>query len=703
MNETASREILLTKVAIAFTSVAAGMLALDLCAVLMSHHQQGNVAGAVLQGVFILIIAILQFGVFVYLLTRLQQLRRHADYRRPPIDLLEGLYETHAPRLAVLVPSYKEDPRVVRRTLLSAALLDYPNHRVTLLIDDPPRPSDWEDTKLLAETRLLASKLDALLRSLERPFKAAKLAFDLRLVQSGAADLGHELVLLADLYGLAATRVHQLAAETPEMDHEDRYFRREILGALAKSHHERAAELRKAAADPRHPARCLSRVRREFHRLSRLFAARVDDFERKRFASLSHEPNKAMNLNSYLGLMGRTLSARNSPVGTCLADAEPGESSFAVPDADYVITLDADSILAPGYALELIHFMERPENTRVSVVQTPYSAFPQALSALERIAGATTDIQYLVHQGFTGFNATFWVGANALLRKAALEDIAAVTWETGHPVHRFIQDRTVIEDTESSVDLVCRDWSLHNYPTRLAWSATPPDFGALLIQRRRWANGGLIILPKFLRYIFRSAPVPHRLGHAAMGLHYLTSLATVNVGILALLAPAFNESMRAHWLPAALVPYFLLYARDLARIGYRAADVLNVYALTVLLIPVHLGGVVKSLQQILTGRRSPFGRTPKIRNRTATPALYLAAVYGLAALSAVIFIEDVVAGRSVHAAFAFTNLGFLLYGLWRFIGIAETVEDVREALAGLRTGGEAHQSAPTSVEHAASD
>jgi cellulose synthase/poly-beta-1,6-N-acetylglucosamine synthase-like glycosyltransferase len=55
-------------------------------------------------------------------------------------------------------------------------------------------------------------------------------------------------------------------------------------------------------------------------------------------------------------------------------------------------------------------------------------------------------------------------------------------------VRRYIQDRTVIEDTESSVDLVAKGWELTNYPERLSYSATPPDFGALVIQRRRWAN-----------------------------------------------------------------------------------------------------------------------------------------------------------------------------------------------------------------------
>src|SRR5438034_6621891 len=38
-------------------------------------------------------------------------------------------------------------------------------------------------------------------------------------------------------------------------------------------------------------------------------------------------------------------------------------------------------------------------------------------------------------------------------------------------------------------DLIDRGWQLYNYQERLAFSATPPDFGALIVQRRRWANG----------------------------------------------------------------------------------------------------------------------------------------------------------------------------------------------------------------------
>src|SRR5207244_1370247 len=111
------------------------------------------------------------------------------------------------------------------------------------------------------------------------------------------------------------------------------------------------------------------------------------------------------------------------------------------------------------------------EHLRAKAVCQPYARAqqgdePQHLhrshrpGVLERTAGATTDIQDIIHQGFTRYGATFWVGANALARKRALEDIAVVDVERGYPIRKFIQDRTLIEDTESTVDLIDRGWQL---------------------------------------------------------------------------------------------------------------------------------------------------------------------------------------------------------------------------------------------------
>ncbi len=140
--------------------------------------------------------------------------------------------------------------------------------------------------------------------------------------------------------------------------------------------------------------------------------------------------------------------------------------------------------------------MTQPESARLAVIQTPYSAFPGSATRMERLSGATTDLQHIVHQGMSYYGSTFWVGANAVIRKRALDDIVQVEHQGGFEIRRYVMDRTVIEDTESSLDLAVHGWRLLNYPERLSYSATPPDFGSLSIQRRRWANGGLLILPK---------------------------------------------------------------------------------------------------------------------------------------------------------------------------------------------------------------
>ena len=122
--------------------------------------------------------------------------------------------------------------------------------------------------------------------------------------------------------------------------------------------------------------------------------------------------------------------------------------------------------------------------------------------------------------------------------------------ERGFHIAKYIQDRTVIEDTESSIDLVVRGWSLYNLPERLSYSATPADFGSLLIQRRRWANGGLIILPKLLRHLGRT---PHRLRtwvEGFMRVNYLTSIAGTNLGLLLILTFPANDYLSIVWLPS---------------------------------------------------------------------------------------------------------------------------------------------------------
>jgi cellulose synthase (UDP-forming) len=304
---------------------------------------------------------------------------------------------------------------------------------------------------------------------------------------------------------------------------------------------------------------------------------------------------------------------------------------------------------------------------------------------LERVAGATTDIQYLVHQGFTAYDATFWVGANAVLRRAALDEIKTMTEERGHLIPVFIQDTTLIEDTGSTIDLAARGWRLHNHPERLAYSATPSDFGALVIQRRRWANGGLIIFARLLELWSRTRSRRPGVLETIIRSHYLLSPALANVGLLLLLVFPFGNEFSSIWFPVAAAPYYLLYGRDLMKTGYRWRDLLRVYALTLLLVPVNLAGVYRSLEQIITGRKSPFSRTPKIKGRTAAPACHLLSLGALTATAMVSAGANLWSGNLLFFSFCAINACFFLYGFLSLIGWREAVVDISAGFA-LRFG-----------------
>lgn len=626
------------------------------------------------QGAFSLMVAIFLYGSLVYQVARVGYLRRWQRHRPATCAALERVYESDAPPLALLIPSYQEEERVVRQALVSAALQEYPNRRVVLLIDDPPEPCDVDAARTLYAARSLP---DALAERLSRPaarFRAGVDAFAKRLTQR-AVDPAEETRRVAALYAEAAAWLEAEAANSPEHDHTDRHFIQLVLLEPARRHRQRRVELE--ASVRRGKPLDQPGLRREYRRLAALFDVEITSFERKRYVNLSHEPNKAMNLNSYIGLLGGSYREVMRPDGLHLERAEAGVADVTVPDATFLVTLDADSLLASDYALRLLHLMEQPNNDRVAVAQTPYSAVPGADADLERIAGATTDIQYIIHQGFTCHDASYWVGANACLRKAALDDLKQVDQERGFEVHRFIKDRTVIEDTESSVDLIAEGWRLHNYPARLAYTATPRDFGALLIQRRRWANGGLLIVPKLLRYLSRGPWHRRKLAEAIMRLHYLVSIAGVNVSLLLLLIYPFEHAMQSFWLSVSALPYFMLYGRDLIQLGYRKADVVRAYALNLLLLPVNLTGVYKSLHQAVTGAKAPFGRTPKVRGRTAVPASYLLAEFGLLTVAGAVVLIDLGNGRWFHALFVTVNVGLLAYAIARFVGLTAILEDLR--------------------------
>lgn len=622
---------------------------------------------------YLLVVTLLTASALSYLVCRLGYFYRVRDHSRVPRAVLDNFFAQSMPSLSVIVPSYREEERFIRNTLLSAALQEYPYIRVTLLIDDPVSPANRHDRELLETARRLPSEVQAMLEGPRTRFNDALEHFENSL---GSTTLGESQMLeLASHFDFAMSWLDDLAGTLPVVDHADEFFADHVLRGLAADLALTAAAIRGAVDQG--VVLPASRFHQLYRRLAWTFRAELNSFERKQYANLSHEANKAMNLNSYIGLMGQSYRDVETVGGRMLLPTTHGARDLFVPDPDYVLTLDADSVLLPEYCLRLVHLLEQGEHRRVAVAQTPYSSYPGAATRLEVIAGATTDIQYIAHQGMTHYDAGFWVGANAVLRKEALNEIRATTHVGNWEVHRYIQDRTVIEDTESTIDLREHGWQVLNYPERLSYSATPPDFGALSIQRRRWANGGLLILPKLRRQIRgrRRRGEPTRIGETFIRLNYMASICWSSLSLVLLLVYPFNNALLLPQLAVVPLPYFVAVANDLRASGYRRLDVFRIYGLNLILLPVNLAGVGNSIVQVLVGDKSVFGRTPKVQDRTVPNLLFIVAPYVLAGFAGFTLWRDVLGHRWDNGAYAALNLLTVSYAIVAFIGLRHSIAD----------------------------
>lgn len=623
---------------------------------------------------YLFIVTLLTVSALAQLLSRLGFFYRTRTHHRASRAVLNHFFDATTPTLTTIIPSYQEDERVIRNTLLSAALQEYPDKRVVLLIDDPFVPKNKQAREQLAAARALPDKIGRLLASPAARFSRALDAFD-RSAESGEPLSIGSMTVLAGHYDEAVARLEDLAATQEIIDHTDAFFANEVVLRLAGS----LREIKEALLDSAAEGVVLEQqmFRRLYRRLVWTFRADITSFERKRYVSLSHEPNKAMNLNSYVGLMGGSYREVPTVTGTALVRSTPASSDLDIPDPDYIVTLDADSVLLPEYCLRLVHLLEQGEYRDMAIAQTPYSAFPGAATRVERIAGATTDLKYLVHQGLTYYDATFWVGANAVIRKRALDAIGETSYIGDWEIRHYIRDRTVIEDTESTIDMGIHGWRLFNCPERMSYSATPPDFGSLCIQRRRWANGGLLILPKLRRQsrARRSVGQRTRFGELFLRCNYMASICWSSVSLLVLVAFPFNTSLISPLLAFVALPYFLAMASDLRYCGYKRLDVLRIYGFNLVLLPVNLAGTLSSIMQGITASKAPFARTPKVRDRTVVPPFFVVAPYLVIALAGFTFYFAYRYGRVGNMAYAALNVVLACYAVKSFIGLRNSVAD----------------------------
>ena len=151
-----TREVWLNIVAIIVTLGVSIAVGFDTIGTFRIFAESGKTSDLFEFSLFSIILFVLMYGSMVYLMARLYYFVR---LRRISVDPIEYAPMDKDHRLTVLIPSYREEKAVVWRTLVSAAMIEHPNRRAVLLVDDPPDPRRRDDIESLAAARALAGEV----------------------------------------------------------------------------------------------------------------------------------------------------------------------------------------------------------------------------------------------------------------------------------------------------------------------------------------------------------------------------------------------------------------------------------------------------------------------------------------------------------------------------------------------------------------
>ena len=186
----------------------------------------------------------------------------------------------------------------------------------------------------------------------------------------------------------------------------------------------------------------------------------------------------------------------------------------------------------------------------------------------------------------------------------------------------------------------------------------------------------MIILPNLLRYVL-DKPSFRRLSEGLIRAQYILSAPLGSIGAVMLMLYPFNPgTMWSIWLCPAYLAYLVTFGRDLMHNGNRGLDLFRAISLNAMLLPINLSGAINSLQQVWTGRKIPFQRTPKVSGRTAATPVHIVAQFGLFLVVAIQVPLRFAAGEWLECLFFLSYAAAFGYAMHVFIGWQAAGEDL---------------------------
>ena len=147
---------------------------------------------------------------------------------------------------------------------------------------------------------------------------------------------------------------------------------------------------------------------------------------------------------------------------------------------EYIAQFDADHVPVRSFLEETVPFLVVDPN--LAFVQTPHKfqnadVFQRNLAVGTQVANEQDLFFHVLQPGNDFWNAAFFCGSNAVLRREAIEDVGGFATET------------ITEDAHTSLRMHARAWNSAYFDKPLAGGVTPETFADALSQRLRWCMG----------------------------------------------------------------------------------------------------------------------------------------------------------------------------------------------------------------------
>ncbi len=155
-------------------------------------------------------------------------------------------------------------------------------------------------------------------------------------------------------------------------------------------------------------------------------------------------------------------------------------SALADTDGELIVVFDADHVPMPDFLQETVgHFRRDP---RLFLCQTPHffsnpDPIEKNLATFENMPSENEMFYGVIQRGLDKWNAAFFCGSAAVLRRAALEEVGGFS------------GISITEDCETALDLHSRGWNSLYVDKPMISGLQPETFASFIGQRSRWCRG----------------------------------------------------------------------------------------------------------------------------------------------------------------------------------------------------------------------